>query len=518
MSLMMPDGKSWTQPYQNPYAAPTTQQQPFDRVNPATPSKPTPGQGGIPQDAIFRSATPSTGGTKSPDMSAYAPGRAQPVQSQSTGTPYGLYAPGTTAADIAKQPYTDHMQPNPSYAGGARPQAPQRFDSVLAADAPWWAGELGSLPHNPADNRPAYGPTGNATGANAGNFQPSAPAPQNPFANMAPGVYYGGQQIPGNQQQALATAMAQRDAMSVLVNNNNLQYQMANAFGQDLGQPQFDYGSAMQQAQNMVANGFYNPFTQYYNQATNPTSQPFPPIGGFGVQPQRPTNAIQDLFTQNNIQTPPGFMDQLIRLLGGSAPQPVLPPMSGPPTLLSPQPAGPNPGMRYVPAEYRDGKLWSDAHYVNEAPPIPEYAPPDMYGRRNPVLKAPSSQPPRTGDYGTDPDGRRMTLDFRDSDRDGVDDRDQPYPGAPPFRAGRAQPIQPPSQGTPYWMREKQATQQPRKDPGQEFNERLFKRDADLKKAKREGKVLDANGNFISPKNLPPDLYADWLKTRRPQY
>ena len=58
----------------------------------------------------------------------------------------------------------------------------------------------------------------------------------------------------------------------------------------------------------------------------------------------------------------------------------------------------------------------------------------------------------------------------------------------------------------------------PKKDPGQEFNERLFKRDANLKQARREGKVLDVNGNFISPKNLPPDLYADWLKTRRPQY
>ena len=406
--------------YQNPYAS-QLQKTPFSRVNfTAALPKPTPGQGGIPQDAIFRSATPSTGGTKAPDMSAYAPGKAQPVQSQSTGTPYGRYAPGTTAADIAKQPYTDHMLPNPSYAGSARPQ---RFDSVLAADAPWWAGEFGNLPHNPADNRPAYGPTGNATGANAGNFQPSAPAPQNPFANMAPGVYYGGQQIPGNQQQALATAMAQRDAMSVLVNNNNLQYQMANAFGQDLGRPQFDYGSAMQQAQNMVANGFYNPFTQYYNQATNPTSQPFPPIGGLGVQPQRPTNAIQDLFTQNNIQTPPGFMDQLIRLLGGSAPQPVLPPMSGPPTLPSPQPAGPNPGLRYVPAEYRDGKLWSDAHYVNDNPPIPEYAPPGMYGgRAQPTFLPPSVFPEGHGPM---------------------------FPGTPPSRPGTAKPIQPPSQGTP---------------------------------------------------------------------
>ena len=85
-------------------------------------------------------AQPQQSQSKGLDMSAYKPGQAQPVQSQSTGTQYGTQ---------------------------------QRFDSVLAADAPWWAGELGNLPHNPADNRPAYGPTGTATGANAGNFQPS---------------------------------------------------------------------------------------------------------------------------------------------------------------------------------------------------------------------------------------------------------------------------------------------------------------------------------------------------------
>lgn len=98
---------------------------------------------------------------------------------------------------------------------------------------------------------------------------------------------------------------------------------------------------------------------------------------------------------------------------------------------------------------------------------------------------------------------------------------------APPFmprppsgvQGGNAPlPIQPPSQGTPYGMREKPAPQQPKKDPGQEFNEQLRKRAANLEQARREGKVLDVNGNFISPKNLPPDLYADWLKTGRPQY
>ena len=56
MSLAM------TQPYQNPYAS-QPQQQPFGRVNstaqPGQP-RPTPGQGGIPQDATFRTASQTT--------------------------------------------------------------------------------------------------------------------------------------------------------------------------------------------------------------------------------------------------------------------------------------------------------------------------------------------------------------------------------------------------------------------------------------------------------------------------
>jgi hypothetical protein len=40
---------------------------------------------------------------------------------------------------------------------------------MLAANAPWWAGEWGNLPHADGDNRPAYDPNKQPTGANATN-------------------------------------------------------------------------------------------------------------------------------------------------------------------------------------------------------------------------------------------------------------------------------------------------------------------------------------------------------------
>lgn len=121
---------------------------------------------------------------------------------------------------------------------------------------------------------------------------------QNPYGNMAPGVYgMDGQRIPGSQEQALGTALAQRDAMALLMNNASMPYSLANAFGQDLGPQNFNYNSMLGQARDMVANGFYNPFTQYFNQSTDPLNQvsqyapqPMysPQIGGFGVGGQAP--------------------------------------------------------------------------------------------------------------------------------------------------------------------------------------------------------------------------------------
>lgn len=52
---------------------------------------------------------------------------------------------------------------------------------MLAADAPWWAGEFGNLPHAAGDTRPAFGPGNKPTGANASNYgQPAYTATKAP--------------------------------------------------------------------------------------------------------------------------------------------------------------------------------------------------------------------------------------------------------------------------------------------------------------------------------------------------
>ena len=96
------------------------------------------------------------------------------------------------------------------------------------------------------------------------------PAPdqqQNPFAGMQPGVYSPtGQFYDGNLAQGLSQAQRQRDAFVMQMNQATLPYQMANVFGSDLGAPSYDFQGMLGRANKMVEDGFYNPFTQYYNQ------------------------------------------------------------------------------------------------------------------------------------------------------------------------------------------------------------------------------------------------------------
>lgn len=96
------------------------------------------------------------------------------------------------------------------------------------------------------------------------------PAPdqqQNPFAGMQPGVYSPtGQFYGGDPVQGLSQAQRQRDAFVMQMNQATLPYQMANVFGQDLGAPNYDFQGMLGRANKMVEDGFYNPFTQYFNQ------------------------------------------------------------------------------------------------------------------------------------------------------------------------------------------------------------------------------------------------------------
>lgn len=310
MSLMMPDGKSWTTSL------------PTSKTNSSFPSPaPQPGQNGIPNDAIFRMyggqqqpqqpAAPQTKQSGSMDFSAYAPGKAQPTQTPSLGTAYG------------------------------QPQA-------------------------------------------------------NPYANMQPGVYSpGGQFYGGNQSQGLADAMRQRDAFVQQSMQAMLPYQVANFTKQDFGQPQFDLQGMRNAASQMVQDGFYNPFTQYFQQQQqtmapeflnpyappslygNPYGMPFgnpyfmqpPPMFGGPMMPPTAPPMQADPY-QEWLSSLPGYQprDQWMT----KQPQASPPPSQQAPVSKT---TNDRPGMTYVPAEYRDGKLWSDAHYVNNAPPIPEYAP-----------------------------------------------------------------------------------------------------------------------------------------------
>jgi hypothetical protein len=93
------------------------------------------------------------------------------------------------------------------------------------------------------------------------------PSQENPFAGMQPGVYSPtGQFYGGDPVQGLSQAQRQRDAFVMQMNQATLPYQMANVFGQDLGAPNYDFQGMLGRANKMVEDGFYNPFTQYFNQ------------------------------------------------------------------------------------------------------------------------------------------------------------------------------------------------------------------------------------------------------------
>lgn len=390
--------------------------------------------------ADYRSSQPSPAPAQQPsaalpsgsqgmDMSVYAPGRAQPAPQPSAGTPYGGAQGGATQyRDGAAYNADGHQVWITKFNPAASPAAPQTTAS------------------QPAPQPMAAGP------ATRPNQFPILLGPgDNPYANMPPGVYgLDGRMVPGNMQQAIGTAISQRDALMQQINANNARYALAGGFGVDIGPPQFDYGNAWQRAQDAVAGGWMNPFTQYFDQATSPPAflggfgpQPMynpyaPSFGGpmpFGPQapvPQAPNvTAIQDLFARNNIQAPQGFLDQLIGLLGGNAPRPQLPappnvPQPRYPILLGPQDtpiaAGPTPQPDRRPA-------WRPAYG--------EYDPTAFYNDEGRAFSGTQSFLPGTSREVQDAAYRRFaeSQGYFNSDRAGWR-----------VNAAAAQPVQPPSQ------------------------------------------------------------------------
>jgi hypothetical protein len=225
-------------------------------------------------------------------------------------------------------------------------------------------------------------------------------------------------------------------------------YQVANFTKQDFGAPQIDLQGLRNAASQVAQDGFYNPFTKYFEQQQQQTMAPE------FLNPYAPPSLYGNPYF---MQPPPMF--------GGPMMPPTAPPMQADPyqdfisslpgyqprdqwmTKQAPVSKRPNdrPGMTYVPAEYRDGKLWSDAHYVNNDPPIPEYAPDGMTRRSGatPLIRSDGW----SGYY--DP-ATNKTVTEREA---------RPDPRATAARPGQAQPIQPPSQGMPYMPSPPPATQ-----------------------------------------------------------
>jgi hypothetical protein len=100
---------------------------------------------------------------------------------------------------------------------------------------------------------------------------------------MQPGVYSPtGQFYDGNLAQGLSQAQRQRDAFVMQMNQATLPYQMANVFGSDLGAPSYDFQGMLGRANKMVEDGFYNPFTQYFDQDLAQTLGQYAPPSAYG--------------------------------------------------------------------------------------------------------------------------------------------------------------------------------------------------------------------------------------------
>ena len=208
MSLMMPDGKSWTTGFGGgqPFAPQTSKTfKPTSSANTQRNDQQW-GQG----NWATSTAPAKVGG----DFSAYAPGQAQPRQPQAQGSPYGMQPPATA-------------QGYPQY---TNPYAPQ------------------------------------------GGFSAE---------------YFDLQGNPVSMQQR----NAQRDAMVLQLQQANLPYVFANSLNQNVGPPQFDMNTLLQNANKAVDNGFYNPFQRYFEErdAVPQLAQYAPPSmyprGGAGPMP-----------------------------------------------------------------------------------------------------------------------------------------------------------------------------------------------------------------------------------------
>jgi len=304
-------------------------QQPSGRINSSSPyAAPRPGQGGIPSDAIFRTnsqqpAAPQTKQSGSMDFSAYAPGKAQPTQTPSLGTAYGQQ---------------NWYSPRPTSQSFGAPQGPT-FSVQQHQQSPF--GNYGNTP----------------------NARPES------FTSQY--FDYSGNPVSFEQQQAQRAAMVQQ------VRRAELPFVFGNALNQNMGPQTLDVPTLLGNANQMVDDGFYNPFLQrlqqdpmqqlgqyappslYGNPTGAPSMQPFGnPPGPLSGGPRMPPTApsMQADPYQQWLSTLPGYQprDQWMarQAPGNNAPQPgLIDPRSTPPA---------SPGGRYTPVAPREDSQTRD--------------------------------------------------------------------------------------------------------------------------------------------------------------
>jgi hypothetical protein len=212
--------------------------------------------GGSNPSSLYKA--PSKGG----DFSAYAPGKAQPTQTPSLGTPYGQQ---------------DWYSPKPISQSFGAPQDPvvslQRQQS-----------QLGDYGNNP-DARPQ--------GFAAQYFD------------------YSGNPVSFEQQQAQRAAMVQQ------LRQAELPFVFGNALNQNMGPQTLDVPTLLTNANTMVDNGFYNPFLQRLQ--PDPMQQPAPAqfnpympsdTGWWGMGPKPTAPPMQADPYQEWLSSLPGYQSR----------------------------------------------------------------------------------------------------------------------------------------------------------------------------------------------------------------
>ena len=255
----------------------------------------------LPDRSAYTGAGGSGGGSLPSigrDAAAYRPGQARSIQPQ-PGTPYrqsGQSADGLRPAVMPRSysPQTFRSQSGPVDETGFGPGGPIEEQPV---------DETGFVPGGPLEEQPVdetgFGPGGPLPGQQISDLNPAAKYTQKDYYNSNLGNYGNGGERPdpftqsaigvdGKKYSDPSQAYAQRDALIERLNNAKSQY-VAKA-GTYLGEgkppagwgsrPQYDFGTLIGQANDMVAAGWSNPFARQSSAYSIPRSQ-------FGVSGSR---------------------------------------------------------------------------------------------------------------------------------------------------------------------------------------------------------------------------------------